>query len=207
MTNKRIRLPHWFSLLNYSDLEILYTQLRKHGLDLQSVNSWSDCFTIKKGKDTRYKIIPSNIPLEKINMKHWKLKVSHTRYNIFEYSVDESDLTQSIYPVNKKIIYNSDFLFLPAFALWTYSFINQYYIRAQAALPTWIHILFVLSLCFIFTGHCIALLTFIFERLFYKDDRRLTQKTKAGFLLRLAFSAIVNLFQFILILLGLWMIF
>lgn len=56
MTKVRFWILHLYSCLKFTDLEILYSKLRKWGLELQSSNSWGDCFEKKKEQKRNIKL-------------------------------------------------------------------------------------------------------------------------------------------------------
>lgn len=191
---------HLYSCLRFDDLEILYSKLRKCGLELRSSNSWVDCFEIKKSAETEYKIVPANIPIDSINIEHWKLKIKNNRYYIFEYDVQctEKEIYNDI--ANKNNSYFPDVAFLFAFPICTYYFVQKFNIFKQSVLPEWMNYLFVTSIFSIYLGHFSALLISRFQAKHYTNGKKKINKSDGKFFLRVAISCIINILQIVFIL-------
>lgn len=204
MTRGRVWFLHLYSCLRVTDLEILYQKLRKWGLELRSSNSWGDCFEIKEGAETEYKIVPASIPADNINIEHWKLKTKNNKYYIFEY--DEQCKGTEIFSanVNKDNSYISEVVFLLAFPICAYYFTEKFNVLEHSVLPGWMSYLFMIAICTIYLGHFVALLTSLFQTRHYINDKKKIKRCDGEFFLRIAISCIVNVLQIMLVLIVFW---
>lgn len=204
MTNGHFWVLHLYSCLRFSDLEILYSKLRKWGLELQSSNSWGDCFEIKKRAETEYKIVPASIPVDNINIEHWKLKARNDKYYIFEY--DEQCEKTEIFSdnANENTFYISEVAFLLAFPICVYSIMQKFNVFEQSVLPGWMNCLFMISICAIYLGHFFSLFTSLFQTRNYIDSNKKIKRADGGFFLRITISCIVNILQIVLLLIVFW---
>ncbi|MDD7268155.1 MAG: hypothetical protein SPL15_00795 [Lachnospiraceae bacterium] len=204
MKKRRFWVLHLFSCLRFDDLEILYSKLRKWGLELQGSNFWGDCFEIKKGVETEYKIVPTNIPVDSITIEHWKLKAKNDKYYVFEY--DEQCAQTEIYwdNANKNNFYISEVFFFPTFSICIYPIIQKFNRGGQSVLPDWMSHLFVIAICAIYLGHFAALLISFFQTRHYSDSKKRIKRSTGGFWGRIAISCIVNILQIVLVLIVFW---
>ena len=194
---------HLYSCLRLTDLEILYSKLRKWGLELRSSNSWGDCFEIKEGAETEYKVVPAGIPADNINTEHWKLKAKNNKYYIFEY--DEQCKETEIFRDNVNNTCISEVVFLLAFSICAYYFVMKFNVLEHSVLPGWMSYLFMTAIGAIYLGHFAVLLTSLFQPGQYIDDNDKKIKRSSGkFFLRLVVSCIVNVLQIVLVLIVLW---
>lgn len=204
MTKGHIWFLHLYSCLRLIDLEILYSKLRKSGLELRSSNSWGDCFEIKEGAKTEYKIVPVSIPMDNINVEHWKLKTKNNKYYIFEYDEQckETEIfTDSVNQNNSDI---SKVVFLLAFPICAYYFIQKFHVLEYSVLPGWMNYLFMIAICTIYWGHFVALLTSLFQTRHYINSKKKIKRSDVEFFLRIAISCIVNILQIVLVLIVVW---
>lgn len=201
MTRGRIWFLHFYSCLRVTDLEILYQKMRKWGFELRSSNPWADCFEIKEGAEIEYKIVPVSIPFGNINIKHWKLKAKNDRYYIFEYDEQckETEITSA--SGNEGIYYN-EFIFLLAFPICVYNFIQKFNVLEQSVLPAWMSYLFMIAICIIYLGHFVTFLTLFFETRHYINDKE--KRNGREFLIRIAISCIVNVLQIMMVIIIFW---
>lgn len=199
MTRGRIWFLHLYSCLRITDLEVLYQKMRKWGLELRSSNSFADCFEIKEGADTEYKIVPTSIPVDNINFKHWKLKTKNNKYYILEY--DEQCKETEIFSanVNNSNSYISEFVFLLAFPICVFYFMQKFNVLEHSVLPGWMSCLFLIVICIIYLGHFGALLTSFFQTRHYINNNEKVKQSGGEFLLRIAISCIVNFLQIMLV--------
>lgn len=200
MTKGHFWIFHLYSCLRFDDLEILYSKLRKWGLELRSSNSWGDCFELKKGAETEYKIVPANIPIDSINTEHWKLKAKNNKYYIFEYDVQCTETEIYSDNENKNISYISEIIFLLAFSICAYYFIQKFNVLEQSVLPGWMNYLFVIAIGTIYLGHFGALLISLLQTRHYTTSRKKIKRSGGAFFLRIAISCIVNILQLVLVL-------
>lgn len=204
MTKVHFWILHLYSCLRFTDLEILYSKLRKWGLELRSSNSWADCFEIKKGAEKEYKIVPANIPVDSINIEHWKLKTKNNKYYVFEYDAQCTEMEIFIDKANKNDFYISEVVFLLAFPICAYYFIQKFNVCEQSVLPRWMNYLFVMAICTIYSGHFVALLISFFQTRHYTNSKKKIKRSGGGFFWRIAISCIVNILQIVLVLIVFW---
>lgn len=204
MTGGRIWFLHLYSCLRITDLEILYQKMRKWGFELRSSNPWADCFEMKEGTDTQYKIVPTSIPFDNINFEHWKLKANNDKYYIFEYDENCKETEISNANVNEINYCISEFIFLLAFPLLLYPFIQKFNILEHSVLSPWMNSLFMIAACIIFLGHFVSFLTLFFQTRHYINDKKKVKRRSGEFLLRIVISCIVNILQLILVIIVCW---
>lgn len=193
---------HLYSCLRFSDLEILYSKLRKLGFELHSSNSWGDCFEIKSGAEREYKVIPIKMPSAGIHIEHWKLKARNSRYYVFEYDEKEEAVDILINSAEANYFDISQVIFLLAFPISVYYFIQKFALLEQSVFPVWISGLFMISVGMIYVGHLLALLISLTRRYFYSEERR--KRSEGEFWGRVVISCIVNILQIILVLIIFW---
>ena len=214
MAMGRFWIMHLYSCLSYSDLELIYSKCRQWGLKLQSSNAWGDCFEKTEGAEIQYKVVPANVAANRLNLEHWKLVAKNDKYVIFEYDKQCGETERCDEPfkaaeelrsdVNYNIYYFNEVMFLLAFPILAYNLIQKFNAMGQSVLPGWMNKLFLMAICTIYAGHFFALLTSFFQTRHYVDHKDRIKRSYGGFYLRLAISCIVNILQFLLILVVSW---
>lgn len=204
MIRGRIWFLHLYSCLRITDLEVLYQKMRKWGLELRSSNSCADCFEIKEGAETEYKIVPTSIPVDNINFEHWKLITKNNKYYILEYDKQCKEIEIFSANVNNANSYISEFVFLLAFPICVFYFMQKFNVLEHSVLPSWINYLFMIAICIIYLGHFVTLFTSFFQTRHYIKDKEKVKRSGGEFLLRIAISCIVNVLQIMLVIIVFW---
>lgn len=83
--------------------------------------------------------------------------------------------------IDKTDFYISEVVFLLAFPICAYYFIQEFNVCEQSVLPGWMNYLFVIAICTIYLGHFVALLISFFQTRQYTNSKKKIKRSSGGF--------------------------